>query len=418
MPRTANTVNRRVVAVFGMSFHPSQGRYLRVHNQLRALAAAGYDVRILCWDREGRLPEEETRDGFGIRRFRIPAGVGQGPRRSGLAVLRFNRAVYRALMKDPVDVVHCFNLDAAPAAFLAARRRGARAVLDLCEPEYYGLWKGGSRALLPLINAVERGLSRRFDQVFVHNRYQVRKFEAYGVPHLAQVGSYPNRSMIPKTVSRTAGDRFVIGRLGTIYEDNGIEEILEAYRLLLQRESARGGAPRYHLYLAGRVFDRYAPTFARLVEPFREQVTVEGSFDAFDMARLYARLDLSLVLARRTPWFRHITPTKLFDSMACGVPVVGSDIGEVKEILAAAGCGLTVDERSPAAICEAIETIALTPGLRDRMAEAAVRKAHDTYTWEAGEPVFMSNYARVMPLTRDPEPYAEAVPPLAVGSAR
>jgi glycosyltransferase involved in cell wall biosynthesis len=145
---------------------------------------------------------------------------------------------------------------------------------------------------------------------------------------------------------------------------------------------------------------------------------VEGSFDAFDMARLYARLDLSLVLARRTPWFRHITPTKLFDSMACGVPVVGSDIGEVKEVLAAAGCGLTVDERSPAALCEAIETIALTPGLRDRMAEAAVRTAHDTYTWEVGEPVFMSNYARVMPLTRDPLPYAEAVPPLAVGSAR
>ena len=29
-------LSRKVVAVFGMSFHPSQGRYLRVHNQLRA----------------------------------------------------------------------------------------------------------------------------------------------------------------------------------------------------------------------------------------------------------------------------------------------------------------------------------------------------------------------------------------------
>jgi len=389
-------VRRRVVAVFGMSFHPSQGRYLRVHNQLRVLAAAGYDVLLLCWDREGRLPEEEAVDGFRVRRIRIPAGVGRGPLRSGGAVLRFNRAVYRALMTERVvDIVHCYNLDAVLAAFLAASRRGARAVLDLCEPEYYGLWKGGARALLPLVNAMERSLSRRFDQVFVHNTFQVRKFEGYGIAHLAQVGSYPNRSMIPAAPAGSGGERFVIGRLGTIYEDNGIEEILEAYRLLLERERARGGGRRFHLYLAGRVFERYAPTFARLVEPLGDRLTVEGSFDAFDMARLYARLDLSLVLARRTPWFRNITPTKLFDSMACGVPVVGSDIGEVKEILAASQCGLTVDERDPASICEAIEKVALTPGMRDGMARSAVRAAHDRYTWEVGEPVFVAQYARL-----------------------
>ena len=388
----------KVVAVFGMSFHPSQGRYLRVHNQLRALAAAGYDVLLLCWDRECRLPEEETRDGFRIRRIRIPAGVGQGPRRSGPSVLRFNRAVYRALMREPVDVVHCYNLDAVLAAFLAARRRGKKAVLDLCEPEYYALWTARYRPLLVLINAIERHLAARFDQVFVHNRYQVRKFQRQGIERLAQVGSYPNRRMIPRTPAGSGAHRFVIGRLGTIYADNGIEEILEAYRLLLERARARGGPPLYHLYLAGRVFDGYAPTFRRLVEPFGDQVTVEGSFDASDMARLYRKLDLSLLLARRTRWFRHITPTKLFDSMACGVPVVASDIGEVKEILAEAQCGLTVDERSPPAICEAIETISLTPGLRDRMAGAAVRVAHDKYTWEVGEPVFMESYARIAPL--------------------
>jgi glycosyltransferase involved in cell wall biosynthesis len=387
-----------------MSFHPSQGRYLRVHNQLRALAAAGYDVLLLCWDRDGRQPEEEARDGFRIRRIRIPAGVGHGPRRSALKVLRFNRAIYRALMTEPVDVVHCFNLDAIVAAFVAAKRRGKRAVLDLCEPEYYGLWKASYRPLLLLVNAIERQLARRFDQVFVHNRFQVRKFQSYGIPHLAQIGSYPNRHMIPKSPSGSEADRFVIGRLGTIYEDNGIEEILEAYRLLLERERGRGGPPRYHLYLAGRVFDSYAPTFQRLIEPFRDQITVEGSFDAFDMARLYAKLDLSLVLARRTRWFRNITPTKLFDSMACGVPVVASDIGEVKEILEEAQWGLTVDERNPLRICEAIETISLTPGLRDRMARAAMRLAHDKYTWEVCEPVFMGNYARLAPLASDSSP--------------
>ena len=394
MPSTSS-MTRKVVAIFGMSFHPSQGRYLRVHNQLRALAASGYDVLLLCWDRECRQPEEEVRDGFRIRRIRIPAPVGQGPRRNGWNVVRFNRAVYRCLMTEPVDIIHCYNLDAILAAFLVARRRHKKAVLDLCEPDYYGLWKARYRWLLGLINAVERGLARRFDQVFVHNRFQVRKFHSAGIDHLTQVGSYPNRHMVPKAPTGSDGSRFVIGRLGTIFEDNGIEEILEAYRLLLERERGRGGARGYHLYLAGRVFDRYRPTFQRLVEPLQDQMTVHGPFDAFEMATLYRRLDLSLVLARKTRWFRNITPTKLFDSMACGVPVVASRIGDVKEIVDEGQWGMTVDERDPRSICEAIETIALTPGLRDRMARNALRLAHDKYTWEVCEPDFMACYSRI-----------------------
>ena len=408
----------RVVAVFGMSFHPAQGRYLRVHNQLRALAAAGYDVLLLCWDREGRQPAEECRDGIRVRRIRIPAGVGRGPLRSGTSVLRFNRAVHRALMTEPLDVVHCFNLDAILACFLAAKRRGKKAVLDLCEPEYYALWKARYRPLLPLVNALERWLARRFDRVFVHNRYQVRKFQRYGVTRLTQIGSYPNRSMVRAAPTGSGAGRFVIGRLGTIYEDNGIEEILEAYRLLLERGRDRDRPGRYHLYLAGRVFDSYRPTFQRLIEPFGDQVTVEGSFDAFDMARLYAKLDLSLVLARRTRWFRNITPTKLFDSMVCGVPVVASDIGEVREILEEGQWGLTVDERSPASICEAIETISTTPGLRERMAAAAVRLAHDKYTFDVHEPVFLAEYATLASRPPRPRPAAETARPDGVLAAR
>jgi glycosyltransferase involved in cell wall biosynthesis len=201
--------------------------------------------------------------------------------------------------------------------------------------------------------------------------------------------------MVPKTPTASEGNRFVIGRLGTIFEDNGIEEILEAYRLLLERERGRGGARGYHLHLAGRVFERYRPTFQRLVEPLQDRMTVCGPFDAFEMATLYGKLDLSLVLARKTRWFRNITPTKLFDSMACGVPVVASRIGDVKEIVEEGQWGLTVDERDPRSICEAIETIALTPGLRDRMARNAVRLANDKYTWEVCEPDFMAGYSRI-----------------------
>lgn len=385
-----------IIALFGMSFQPYQGRYLRVLNQLRALARTGRRVTLICWDREGTHPEQETVEGVHIHRLRIPAPIGQGPRKNAPNVIRFNRAAYRYLIEQAPRVIHCFNLDGIGAAYRAARRLKTRAVLDLCEPEYYALWKGHYRWLLRVVNGIEKFVARRFDRVFVHNRFQVRKFAAYGIEHVTQVGSYPNRCMIPAEPAQTRPDRFVIGRLGTIYENNGIEELLAAYRLLLERAVSREGAPGYHLFLAGKVFDTYRPTFETLVEPFGDTITVHGTFHSADMSELYRGLDLSLVLARRTRWFRNITPTKLFDSMANGVPVLASDIGDVRDVIDEADWGIVVDERDPYSICKGIESVAETPDLRGRMAASALKLAHDVYTWEVCEPAFLERYASLL----------------------
>lgn len=385
-----------VVATFGMSFDSCQGRYLRVLNQLRSLAESGFDVLLLCWDREGRLPEGESRDGFRIRRVRIPAPVGAGPWRNGPNVLRFNREVYRRLVENPPDVIHCYNLDSVVACYLAARRLRRKLVLDLCEPEYYGLWRFWNRWLLGVVNMLERVIARRVDLLFVHNRFQMGKFGRLGIGHLHQVGSYPNRHMLPEAVEREGRRHFVVGRLGTIYEDNGIEELLGAFRLLLERARQRPGARRYRLLLAGRVFERYRGTFDALVREFGAELDVRGAFDSAEMPFLYRELDLSVVLARRTRWFRNITPTKLFDSMVSGVPVIASDIGETAEILQEADWGLLVDETDPLSICRAIETISETEGLRDQMASRALRLARERYTWEVYQPIFLRAYAELV----------------------
>ena len=385
-----------IVAIFGMSFQPYQGRYLRVLNQLRALARTGFRVTLLCWDRECTQPQTEKVHDIHVYRLRIAAPVGQGPRVNAPNVLRFNRAAYRYLAEHPPSVIHCYNLDGIGATYLAARRLKARTVLDLCEPEYYALWKRRYRWLLKIVNGIEKSVARSADHVFVHNRFQVRKFTGYGIGHVTQVGSYPNCAMIPAKPAPPRGDRFVIGRLGTIYADTGIEEMLEAYRMLLERAESRDCARRYHLFLAGKVFDVYRSIFEALIEPFGDKITVHGTFDSAGMPELYRALDMSLVLARRTRWFRNITPTKLFDSMANGVPVLASDIGDVRDVIDEADWGIVVDERDPLSICNGIESIAETPGLRERMAAGALKLARERYTWEVYEPAFLERYASLV----------------------
>jgi glycosyltransferase involved in cell wall biosynthesis len=385
-------MKRKIVMLYPMSFRPYQGRYLRAYNQAQALLAAGHDVQVVCWDRECQSPETEDVNGIQVKRFAIKAGVGQGPRKNGINVARFNSKVLNYLLRHDYDVVHCCNLDAMVTGLTAARLRRKKAVLDLCEPEYYGFWDRKYAWILNVIGRMEKGLARRFDHVFVHNLYQVEKFRAAGVNRLTQVGSYPNRTMLRDAIPERHREEVVIGRLGTIYEDNGMEELVAGFHRLLERAAKSGSGVKYKLFLAGRVYDSYRPTLEALLEPLAGYVEQSGAYQATDLPRLYDAIDISTMIYCRNSWFKNVTPTKLFDSMINGVPVLANAIGEVPQIVNEGPCGLIVDESDPDSICDGIERLAGNPELHRQMAERSLQLAREKYTWEAYQDQFLAAY--------------------------
>lgn len=384
-------MKKKVVMFYSLSFQPYQGWYLRAYNEAKTLVDAGYDVTLLAWDRECRHPLEEIVDGIQVKRFRLRAGIAQGPR-SILKILKYNLAIFRYLMKNDFDIVHCFNIDAMACGLLSARMRGAKAVLDLCEPEYYrGFWDEKYSFLLHIVDAIERIFSIRYDHLFVHNTYQIEKFHSYGMHRLTQVGSYPNRSMMRPKAKRSRDNELVIGRLGTIYAKHGFEEVIQAFRHLLAKQEQSGSPVRYKLFLAGHVFDAYRDELDALVRSLGEHVEIEGAYQPSDLSRLYGKIDLSILLYDGH-WLRHVTPTKLFESLANGVPVVASAIGDMPRIVREEECGVIVDEKDPRDICLAIEKLAADMNLRDRMAQNALTAAEERYTWEACRERFLAAY--------------------------
>ena len=394
----------KVVMNFSMSFQPYQGRYLRVYNQARTLIQDGYDVILLAWDREGKSPLEEVREGIRIYRIPIRAEVMRGPFRNALNVLRFNWEVLKYLRKAEFDVAHCFNLDAIGAALLGAKLRAKRSVLDLCEPEYYACWDRRFAPLLKIVNFIEAGLARRYDHVLVHNEFQVRKFRDKGIKHVTQVGSYPNLYLASKEAMkarRRRDDVVVIGRIGTIYENNGLEELLEAFKLLIEKQRCAENPINYRLFLAGRVFDSYKSIFSKLIKPLAGEIDLNAAFDSKEMHKLYQQVDISVIFVRKTRWFRNITPTKLFDSLSNGVPVVANDIGEVKQIVTEGDCGVIVDEKDTQSVVEGLERLGTNKKLRLAMGERARRVSRKKYNWEAQRERFCSVYSSLMTSNHD-----------------
>jgi glycosyltransferase involved in cell wall biosynthesis len=389
--RTISGLPRRVVMLYSWNFQPYEGWYRRVYNEAKALVDAGCDVTLLAWDRECCRATKEVVDGILIKRFRIPASINQGPK-NGWNHLKYNLALYDYLRDQQFDVVHCFNVDTMPVGLLAAKRRRKKAVLDLCEPDYYrGFWNSRYDWLLHGVDWLEKTLAKRFDHLFVHNTYQIKKFHASGITRMTQVGSYPNQSMLATELDRPRTDKVVVGRLGTIYANNGYEELVAAFQQLLARRSKVGDELKYKLRFAGKVFDTYRETFEALVKPFGDKMEITGAYDVSELPQLYRETDISILLYGGES-FANVTPTKLFESMACGVPVVANAIGDVPQIVTEGNCGVIVDQDDPDSICEGIEKLASNAELRRTMAANALKLAREKYTWEVVRDDFLSAY--------------------------
>jgi glycosyltransferase involved in cell wall biosynthesis len=87
------------------------------------------------------------------------------------------------------------------------------------------------------------------------------------------------------------------------------------------------------------------------------------------MPRLWSVSDVSLVLLRKLDLFTTVIPSKIFESMAMGKPIVLGVLGESRAIVEAAGAGVGIEPEDAGALAEAVRKLASDPSLYRRMSE-------------------------------------------------
>jgi glycosyltransferase involved in cell wall biosynthesis len=81
----------------------------------------------------------------------------------------------------------------------------------------------------------------------------------------------------------------------------------------------------------------------------------------------------TIIPLRRLELFKAALPSKMFDSMAAGRPIVAPLWGEAADLVEAAGCGLVVEPEDAHAVHQAVETLAADPTLAHRLGEQGRR---------------------------------------------
>ncbi|MDQ1050192.1 glycosyltransferase family 4 protein [Streptomyces sp. V4I2] len=176
----------------------------------------------------------------------------------------------------------------------------------------------------------------------------------------------PPASTRPRTI-------LYVGRMERGSSWKGIDVLLRAFAVLSDLPDARlrlvgdGDALPDHIALAKQlgITDRVEFTGA---------LTGDALVAAVQSAAMIA-------LASRTEAECH--PLALIEAMACGTPIVGSDVGGIPYIVTPGINGLLVPPDDPAALAAACRRLLQDGDLADRMGTAGRQRAVERYAWPA-----------------------------------
>lgn len=167
--------------------------------------------------------------------------------------------------------------------------------------------------------------------------------------------------------------KFVAGYIGTHGMAHALETVLEAARLA--RERGDDGAA--FLLLGGGA--RKQALRARAAELGLSNVVFLDTVPKEDVPRYWSLLDASIIHLRRDPLFRTVIPSKLFESMGMGVPVLMGVEGESAGIVERHRAGLAFVPEDAAGLLAAVDRLRSDSALRARLSAngAAAARRYD-----------------------------------------
>jgi glycosyltransferase involved in cell wall biosynthesis len=241
---------------------------------------------------------------------------------------------------------------------------------------------------------VERRTLPLVDHVFVVVEESARRLrERLGLPaaRVSVVSNTPRLEQFaaaaaPATPGRQLPLRLVYA--GLVQEARGLEDVIEAIALL----RARGTRMRFKVIGSGP----YLASLARLVEDrsLQDLVELTGWVAHADLARHVRAADAGVIPHPRNAHTDTTVPNKLFDYMACGLPVVVSNAAPLERIVTAESCGFVFSAGDPQSLVAVLERVAASRAVLATLGQNGARAVKSRYHWERDAAFLVDAVAR------------------------
>ena len=329
------------------------------------LARLGVELTVLippAWgDRRGRQSAERLHtEGYSLRVIPL--------RFNGNFHLHYYPTLARELVALRPDVLHMdeepYNLSTW-LALRAAGQAGARAT--------FFTWQNLYRRYPQPFAAMEQANYTRSPIAIAGNQEAAKVLRRKG--YTGEIAVIPQFGVDPD-VFAPAHDKWInqqdglrIGYAGGLVHEKGVDLLLRACATL---------TPRAHVLLAGDGEERTSLETLAQELGITERVTFLGRQASGAMAAFYNSLDLLVLPSRTLPNWKEQFGRVLIEAMACQVPVVGSDSGEIPHVVGDGG--LIFAEGDIQALGSCLQRLAEDASERKRLGEQGRQRVLAHYT--------------------------------------
>jgi glycosyltransferase involved in cell wall biosynthesis len=284
---------------------------------------------------------------------------------------------YRGLapiLRQRWDVVHCWEEPYVAAAWQVARHTPPGTMLVVAT------FQNISKRYPPPFSWMERSVMRRAnawipfgvtgrEALGGRRDYAARPAQVIGPG--VDVERFSSDADARARVRASCGwdDRIpVIGYLGRFVPEKGIELLLAALR--------RASRPWRALFVGSGPMVGSIEAFAAA---YPDRVRVVQGVVHDEVPGYLNAMDVLCAPSQTLPRWREQFGRMLIEAMACGVPVAGSDSGEIPHVLG--GAGLVLPEASVDAWAASLDTLLADPGYRRGLGEAGLARVRREFAW-------------------------------------
>ena len=341
------------------------GPDVRVYKEAKYLVGRGFDVEILCWDRENEYldKEKETIDGIRVTRFFPHSMYGTGFKQIK-SFLRFIGECKEYLKDKDYMYLHCHDLDGIIAGYFA-KSKESKLIFDMHEIYEMNGWVQRFRYVARmLVNYLQKKSSYI---IYVNKKQTVNVLEG-NRRKLVFLPNYPEKENYVGC-DKTKSGKLRISYIGGVRQYQELKNLMDACSGMDDVEVFIHGAGVAYKRLYG-------------IKGNYDNVSITGKYDYTQSAKLYSETDILYILYPTTSKQYLISyPVKFFEAIITNTPIIVNKGTVLEDFINKHDIGFAVDGSNVNEIRELIRYIDINREILDIKTSNLVGIQYN-YNWE------------------------------------
>ncbi len=349
--------------------------------ECKSLACAGYETILIVQNDAHTII-----DGISIKA--LPETKERFTR-----ISRFPWHIFKIILSEHPNVCHFHDPELIPLGLLC-KIIGKKVIYDVHEDYPLSLLSNNRAWIRPkwrnffsfCVSFFERLGGRYFDGIITATPTIANHFPP---SKTITIRNYPilNKLSAINSASRNSEQPQVI-YMGNLSAVRGISEMIRAVEIAAPFTGVR-------LAIAG-LFDSHS--YEEYIKNLKgwQHVDFLGWQSRDEIAKTLATSRIGLVVIHPMQEYLSSYPTKIFEYMRAGLPVIASDFPLWRNFVSKVGCGLLVDPLNPEDIAEAIIWLIKNPQEAENMGKRGMKAVKEKYNWDMEKKKLLTFYEKIL----------------------